>query len=77
MADTTYVAVKLTGSDGAVKLHVASVLASYPTSAALPSDASAELKATVAALEDMLGDDSVALIPPGTIGLQAQLIGAP
>ena len=74
MAENTYVAVKLADSDGVVKLHIASVVTSFPTSADLPAGASGEMTATVAALEDMLGSDSAALIPPGTIGLQAQLI---
>jgi hypothetical protein len=74
MAGTTYVAVKLASADGVVKLHVASVVSTYPTSDSIPADAAATTRATVMALEDLLGDASVALIPPGTIGIEAQLI---
>ncbi len=74
MADATYFAVKSTGDDNVEKLYITKVMSAFSTSAALPADAPAEVKATVAALEALLAGGAVAVIPPGTIGNEGQLI---
>jgi hypothetical protein len=74
MADTTHFAVKSTGDDNVERLHITTVLSAFPTSATLPANATADVKATVAALEALLAGKVAAPIPPGAIGNEAQLI---
>lgn len=70
-----YFAVKFTGEDGVERLYVAKAIASYPRSQNAPADASAELKATIAALEALLATSAVASIDPDSIGAEGQMIG--
>ncbi len=74
MADATYFAVKSTGDDNVEKIYIAKVVSAYSPSTSLSANAPADVKATVTALEAMLAGATVAVIPPGTIGNEGQLI---
>lgn len=68
-------AIRFTGDDGVEKLYVAKALAAYPRSQDAPGDASAEMKATIAALEALLGTKSVVGVDADAIGAEGQMIG--
>lgn len=74
MADATHFAVRATGDDGVEKLYVTKVVSVFPTGASVSAGTSAEIRATVAALEALLDGVTSVAVPPGTIGSEGQLI---
>ena len=78
MTDTgnNYFALRHTGEDGITRLFTAQSVGIFPTTGNLPSNATPETRATVAALEALLGDAYVVPISSDQLGNEGQMIEA-
>jgi hypothetical protein len=67
-------AIKFTDATGVASLYVASVVAKYPTSATVPADASADVKASIARIEAMLGGKTIVMVTADGTTPEGQMI---
>lgn len=55
-------AIRLAGPDGVENLYLATAFGAFATSATVPADATATLKASIARIEAILGDKAVVML---------------
>jgi hypothetical protein len=67
-------AIRLTGPDGVEKLYLATAFGTFATSATVPADATATLKASIAKIEAILGDKTVVMLGDEGSNPEGQMI---
>ena len=74
MPSQSQFAIRLAGPDGVERLYLATAFGTFATSATVPADATATLKASIARIEAILGDKTVVMLGNETSNPEGQMI---